>query len=82
MVQSPVVPQLDNPLDIDKLTSAICSVQDQKPTGRDGIASEVWKHDGLKMTNCLYKLTNKVWATQNIPQDWKNVSIVPLYKKR
>ena len=43
--------------------------------------SQGWKHDDLTMTNSLYMSLKKVWATQNVPQDWKNASIVPLFKK-
>ena len=51
-----------------------------KPPGRDGIPSEIWKHGGPKLTDCLYKLIQEVWDTQKVPQDWKDASMVPLYK--
>ena len=33
------------------------------------------------MAGCLYKLIRKVWATQNVLEDWKNASIVLLFIK-
>ena len=59
----------------------IYSVQDGKASGRDGISSKVWKHGGLKMTDCLYKLIQKIRATLNVSQDRKNASIVFLFRK-
>ena len=66
---------------MNELMSAVFSVQDGKVPGRDGILSEIWKHSGPKLTDCLYKLMQKVWDTQRVPQDWKDASMVPLYKK-
>ena len=74
IAQRPVVPVLDDPPDMDELMSAICSVQDGKAPGRDGIPSEVWKHGGPKMTDCLYKLIREVWDTQRVPQDWRDAT--------
>ena len=64
-----------------ELMSAIFSVQEEQAPGRDGIPSEIWKHGGPKTTECLYKLIQEVWDTQKVPQDWKDASMVPLYKK-
>ena len=66
---------------MNELISAIFSVQDRKALGRDDNLSKVWKHRGIKMAHCLYKVIRKVWTAQSIPQDWKNASIVPLLKK-
>ena len=81
IMQRPLVPLLDEPPDMNELMSAIRSVKDGKAPGRDGIPSEIWKHGGPKMTNCLYKLIHKVWEVQKVPQDWKDASIVPIFKK-
>ena len=64
-----LVPLLDDPPDMNELMSTICSVQDGKAPGRDGIPSEIWKHSGPNLTDCLYKLMQKVWDTQKVPQD-------------
>ena len=81
IMQRPAVQLLDDLPDMNELVSAIGSMQDRKAPGRDGIPSEVWKHGGQKMTECLLKLIQKVWDTEKVPQDWKDASIVPLFKK-
>mgnify|MGYP001802330248 CR=1 FL=1 len=80
-MQRPAVQLSDDPPDMNKLISAIGSMQDRKAPNKDGIPSEVWKHGGQKMTECLLKLIQKVWDTEKVPQDWKDASIVPLFKK-
>ena len=57
-----LVQLLNDSPDINGFMSAICFIQNGKAPDRDGIPSEVWKHGGLKMTDCLYKLIRKVWA--------------------
>lgn len=79
--QRPVVQRLDEPPDMNELMSAIGSMQDGKAPGRDGIPSEVWKNGGQKMTDCLLQMIQQVWDTQSVPQDWRDASIVPLFKK-
>ena len=81
LVQQPVVSRLDEPPNFDELMSAIRTTQDGKAPGRDGIPAEVWKFGGVQLTNCLYKLIQEIWDARKIPQDWKDASIVSLFKK-
>ena len=64
-----------------QLKAAIRTTQDGKDPGRDGIPAEVWKFGGVQLTNCLHKLVQERWDAQKIPQDWKDASIVPSFKK-
>ena len=81
LVQRPAVSSLDEPPNFDELMSTIRTTQDGKAPGGDGIPAEVWKFGGVQLTNCLHKLIQEIWDAQKIPQDWKDASIVPLFKK-
>lgn len=30
---------------------------------------------------CVYELVKMVWMEENLPDDWKELTIVPIYKK-
>ncbi|KAM9328275.1 uncharacterized protein KZ484_019609 [Pholidichthys leucotaenia] len=81
LVQRPAVSSLDEPPNLDEVMAAIKTTQDGKAPGRDGIPAEVWKFGGVQLTNCLYKLIQEIWDAQKVPQDWKDASVVPLFKK-
>ena len=61
--------------------AAIRTTQDDKAPGRDGIPADAWRFCGVQLINCLHKLIQEIWDAQKIPQDWKDTSIVPLFKK-
>ena len=63
--------------------AAIRTTQDGRTPGRDGIPAEVWKFGGVQLINCLHKLIQEIRDVQkvHVPQDWKDASIVPLFKK-
>ncbi|XP_068676678.1 uncharacterized protein [Montipora foliosa] len=81
LVQRPVVSSLDEPPNFDELMPAITTTRDGKAPGMGGIPAEVWKFGGVQLTNCLRKLIQEIWDAQKVPQDWKDASIVPLFKK-
>ena len=81
LVQRSAVSSLDEPPNLDELMVVIRTTQDGKAPGRDGIPAEVWKFGGVQLTNCLHKLIQEIWDARKIPQDWKDASIVPLFKK-
>ena len=52
-----------------------------KASGRDGITSELFqilKDDALKV---LHSICQKIWKTQQWPQDWKRSVFIPIPKK-
>ena len=52
-----------------------------KHLGGDGIPAEVWKRGGDNMSSRLHQLITNAWEVGSIPQAWKDVSIVTIYKK-
>ena len=61
--------------------ASIRSTQDGKAPGGDEIPVEEWKCGGAQLINCLYKLIQEIWEAQKVPQDWKEASIMSLFKK-
>ena len=52
-----------------------------KASGDDGIPVELFqilKHDALKV---LHSISQKIWKTQQWPQDWKRSVFIPIPKK-
>ena len=64
-----------------ELLDAIESTPSDKAPGRCGIPAEIWKHDGQTIKQKLFELVLLIWKNEEVPQDWKDASIVPLFKK-
>ena len=48
----------------------------------DGVAAEVLKAGGSTLTNKLTNLYKKAWYEGKLPQDFKDASMVHLYKRK
>ena len=60
---------------------ALGSVTTNKSSGDDGIPAELFdilKDDAIKL---LYSIGQKIWKTQQWPQDWKRSVFIPIPKK-
>ena len=66
---------------MDEMTRAIASLKDGEATGEDGIPAEVWKHGGDNQFSRLRQLITNAWEVGSLPQAWKDVSTVTIYKK-
>ena len=64
----------------DKVTEAL-QLSLGKEAGSDGISAELLKGGGSVITDWLLELTEEVWRTGVVPQDWKDAELIPLYKK-
>ena len=57
------------------------TINKNKVSGGDGITAELFqilKHDGVK---ALHSICQKIWETQQWPQDWKRSVFIPIPKK-
>ena len=52
-----------------------------KATGIDGVFGEVLKYGAAEIAPIMTKLFNKIEIDEQIPQDWKQALICPVYKK-
>ncbi|XP_048578500.1 craniofacial development protein 2 [Nematostella vectensis] len=77
----PEVVCLSEPPDIKEVVDAIDATQEGKSPGKCGIPAEIWKHGGTEIVSKLHKLVLKVWSAENTPHDWRDASIIPIFKK-
>ncbi|MGL5707777.1 MAG: hypothetical protein ACRDDF_05875, partial [Aeromonas sp.] len=78
--QYPVQVNLDDPPTLAELRTAIRQMNSGKSAGQDGLPSELFKHGGLTLEKQLLHLIRRIWEEEDVPQDFKDCSIVPLYK--
>ena len=79
--QRPTIESLDETPTIDEVTKAIDAMKDGKAPGQDGIPAEVWKHGGQNLLEKLHELITQIWKEGEVPQAWKDASIVTIFKK-
>ena len=73
---------LDVPPTIDEITKAIRDLKNNKAPGSDGIPAKIYKHGGNTLLLRFYELFQVVWRDEEAPQEFKDASIVPIYKKK
>lgn len=78
----PLRTQLDAPPTIEEVEIAIEKTKSNKAPGIDGIPAEVYKLGGEQLIRKLHALILKCWQQETIPQDFKDVLIVPIYKNK
>ena len=61
---------------------AIQHLSSGKAPGTDAITAEVYKAGGLPMAEKLTELFQCMWRKEAIPQDFKDASIIHLYKRK
>jgi hypothetical protein len=76
-----IVTPLDEEPELNELLDAIQATSEGKAPGRDRIPAEIWKHGGMNLTTCLHNLMLQIWHCEEVPQDWKDASIIPIFKK-
>ena len=73
---------LDLPPTIEEVAAAVSEMRNGKAPGSDGITSEIYKHGGDALLHCLHALFKVVWQDEEVPQEFKDAAIVPIYKKK
>jgi len=80
--QLPIIPQLDHPPSFYKVKVAVKGLKNNKSAGPGGISAEVFKHGGHRLIHRLHQFIHRAWITKKLPQQWKDASIVTIYKKK
>ena len=65
----------------EEVEHAVNKLKNGKAAGSDEIAAEVVKGGGQAMIDWLWELLREVWKTKQVPQEWKNATLIPLHKK-
>ena len=79
--QEPVIKELEKDPTLDEVEKALKQLKPGKAPGPDGIPPEVLKDGGLILRQELHKLLLNIWREEKVPQDFKNGTIIKLFKK-
>ena len=80
--QVPVNDSLADPPTEEEVTKAIRRLSSGKAPGADSIPAEVYASGGPKLTESLTRLFIAMWTQEKLPQDFKDASIIHLYKRK
>ncbi|BHF85663.1 hypothetical protein SprV_1002883500 [Sparganum proliferum] len=73
---------LDLPPSLQETIGAVQQVSSGKAPGSDAIPAEVYKHGDPQLMDHLTALFQQMWHQGEIPQDFKDATIVHLYKRK
>nr|VZH97729.1 unnamed protein product [Spirometra erinaceieuropaei] len=82
------LPQVETSVDLDLPPSlhetirAVQQLSSGKAPGSDAIPAEVYKHGGPQLMDHLPALFQEMWRQGEVPQDFKDATIVHLYKRK
>lgn len=80
--QLPTNDALGTPPSVAEVRAAISAMQNAKAPGSDGIPVEALKAGGFLLSEQLTKLYSKMWEQGVIPNDFKDASVVHLFKRK
>ena len=73
---------LADPPTIAEVARAISQMSSNKSPGADSVPAEIYKHGGENLTNHLHQLFTKIWNEESVPQDFKDATVVHIYKRK
>nr|VZI52094.1 unnamed protein product [Spirometra erinaceieuropaei] len=73
---------LDLPPSLQETVRAVQQLSSGKAPGSDAIPAEVYKHGGPQLMDHLTALFQEMWRQGEVPQDFKDATIVHLYKRK
>ncbi|BHF68704.1 hypothetical protein SprV_0301174300 [Sparganum proliferum] len=73
---------LDLPSSLQETNRTVQQLSRGKAPGSDAISAEVYKHGGPQLMDHLTALFHEMWRQGEVPQDFKDATIVHLYKRK
>nr|VZH97735.1 unnamed protein product [Spirometra erinaceieuropaei] len=73
---------LDLPPSLQETIRTMQQLSNGKALGSDAIPAEVYKHGGPQLMDHLTALFQEMWRQGEVPQDFKDATIVHLYKRK
>nr|VZI30788.1 unnamed protein product [Spirometra erinaceieuropaei] len=73
---------LDLPPSLQETIRAVQQLSSGKAPGSDAIPAEVYKHGGPQLMDHLTAFFQEMWRQGEVPQDFKDATIVHLYKRK
>ena len=74
--------ELSAPISERELEKALKTTRCGKAPGQDGIPAEIWKAGGQNLKRELLRLYNACLANSCVPKDFKDATIITIYKKK
>ena len=65
----------------EEVERAVVKSRNSKAAGNDNIVGELLTIGGEAIVDWVTELVQEVWRMRHVPQKWKNVTLVPLFKK-
>ena len=65
----------------EEVERAVKKLQNKRAAGDDRILAELVKNGGEAMIDWMMELIQQVRKTRQVPQEWKNATLVPMYKR-
>jgi len=78
----PPITCLDNAPTLTEVQSAISGLKSNKACGVDHLPVEVFKYGEKDLHVHLHVFICKIWSACQVPQQWKDTSIVAIYKNK
>ena len=66
----------------EEVVKAVRRLQNGKAAGDDRIVAELLKSGGETVIDWLTELIQEVCQTRKVPQDWRNATLIPLFKTK
>ena len=73
---------LDDPPTVAEVEKAIAALSSGTDPGSDAIPAEIYKVSGTWLAIKINELSETIWSTEGVPQEFKNAYIVHLYKRK
>ena len=80
--QVPVNELLDITPTLGNVQIAIRQLSGGKAPGSDWVSAEIYKEGGSALTGRLLILIQLIWLKEQVPQDFKDASIIHIYKRK
>ena len=80
--QVPVEEQMDARPTLGEIQKEVRFLSSGKAPGSDSIPAEVYKEGGMVLTEKFHQLFQLIWQHETVPQDFKDASIIHLYKRK
>ena len=68
-------------LNDEEIIEAIRKLKSGKATGQDRIVAEFLKAGPPELVDWLIEIIHLIWKTDKVPQEWKDLVLIPLFKK-
>lgn len=82
MTSSPTVTGLDDPLSLSEVVVAIQQQQNKKAVGIDNVPGELLKYGGDELHQTIWKLFDRMWNEERVPDSFRVSPICSLYKNK